>query len=98
MHPAAEVEAHGVRALPVGTEVTDDAQVADLASRTIAELGGAHVVCANAGVLLQGNVRDMNVQDWEWLYGVNVFGVVRTCVRRFGLDVAAQLPRAGRPV
>ena len=75
---AAEVETHGVRALAAGTDVTDDGQVAELVERTFTALGGAHVVCANAGVLLQGHVRDRNVQDWQWLYGVNVFGVVRT--------------------
>jgi NAD(P)-dependent dehydrogenase (short-subunit alcohol dehydrogenase family) len=75
---AAEVAAHGVRSLAVRTDETSDDDVAAHAERTIAELGGAHVVCANAGVLLQGSVLDMRVRDWEWLYGVNVFGVVRT--------------------
>lgn len=75
---ATEVEAHDVRGLAVRTDVTDDDDVAALVARTVDELGGAHVVCANAGVLLQGSVLDMNVQDWQWLYGVNVFGVVRT--------------------
>jgi len=58
--------------------VTNDQEIAALAARTVDELGGADVVCANAGVLLQGPVSEMNVQDWEWLYGVNVFGVART--------------------
>ena len=75
---AAEVEGHGVRAIAVRADVTSDDDVAALVERTLGELGGAHVVCANAGVLLQGSVLDMNVQDWQWLYGVNVFGVVRT--------------------
>jgi NAD(P)-dependent dehydrogenase (short-subunit alcohol dehydrogenase family) len=75
---AAEVAAHGVGAIAVTADVTSDADVESLAHRTLDELGGAHVICANAGVLLQGSVLDMNVRDWEWLYGVNVFGVVRT--------------------
>lgn len=75
---AAEVEGHGVRAIAVQADVTSPDDMADLAARTVAELGGAHVVCANAGVLLQGSVLDMATRDWEWLYGVNVFGVVRT--------------------
>jgi NAD(P)-dependent dehydrogenase (short-subunit alcohol dehydrogenase family) len=75
---AEEVRRHGVRALAVSADVTNPDDTADLAARTIAELGGAHVVCANAGVLLQASVLDLAVRDWEWLYGVNVFGVVRT--------------------
>jgi NAD(P)-dependent dehydrogenase (short-subunit alcohol dehydrogenase family) len=75
---AREVEGHGVRALAVTADVTDPDDVARLAEQTTTELGGAHVICANAGVLLQGSVLDMGVRDWEWLYGVNVFGVVRT--------------------
>jgi NAD(P)-dependent dehydrogenase (short-subunit alcohol dehydrogenase family) len=75
---AEEVGKIGVRAIAVTTDVTSDADVAVLAARTLQELGGAHVVCANAGVLLQGPISEMNIQDWTWLYGVNVFGVVRT--------------------
>jgi NAD(P)-dependent dehydrogenase (short-subunit alcohol dehydrogenase family) len=75
---AAEVAVHGVRSLAVRADVTNPDDVLDLATTTLEELGGADLVCANAGVLLQGSVLDMNVQDWEWLYGVNVFGVVRT--------------------
>ncbi|MCU1372825.1 MAG: short-chain dehydrogenase [Actinomycetia bacterium] len=75
---AAEVRRHGVRAIAARTDVTNDADLAALAERTVDELGDAHVICANAGVLLQGSVLDMNLQDWEWLYGINVFGVART--------------------
>ena len=75
---AEEVEKLGGRAIAVTTDVTNDDDVARLVARTARELGGAHVVCANAGVLLQGPIADMNIQDWTWLYGVNVLGVART--------------------
>ena len=75
---AEEVCAHGRRAIATGTDVTSDAAVDELVTRTHDELGGAHVVCANAGVLLHGPAAQMNVQDWQWLVGVNLIGAVRT--------------------
>lgn len=79
---AAEVAGHGVRSVAVAADVTSPDDMAALPARVAEAIGPADVVCANAGVLLQGSVLDMNMQDWEWLYGVNVFGVVRT-IRAF---------------
>lgn len=67
----------GTGATPCTVDVTDDAAVAALADRT-AELGGADLVFANAGVLISAKVTDLGVQDWAWLLGVNVLGTVRT--------------------
>jgi NAD(P)-dependent dehydrogenase (short-subunit alcohol dehydrogenase family) len=73
---AAEVRALGVRALAVHTDVADVASVEELADAVERELGGAHVVCNNAGVLVFGAMQDLKVDDWRWVLGVNVFGVL----------------------
>jgi NAD(P)-dependent dehydrogenase (short-subunit alcohol dehydrogenase family) len=40
------------------------------------ELGGVHVVCNNAGVLVGGAMSEMTEADWQWLLSVNLMGVV----------------------
>jgi len=55
---AAELRECGVRALGVAVDVTDRESVTALADRTFAELGGVHVVCNNAGVIVGGTLCD----------------------------------------
>jgi NAD(P)-dependent dehydrogenase (short-subunit alcohol dehydrogenase family) len=72
----AEAEAEGVHALVVPTDVADFASVTALADAAYDEFGAVHVLCNNAGVLVFGKVQDLKIEDWEWLFGVNVFGVL----------------------
>jgi NAD(P)-dependent dehydrogenase (short-subunit alcohol dehydrogenase family) len=72
---AAEVVDRGVRALPVVTDVAKLSSVQALADRVEAELGGAHVLCNNAGVAHFGPLAENRDDDWEWLLSVNLKGV-----------------------
>lgn len=88
-HAADEVRAHGVRALALRVDVSKPAEVDALAKRTVAELGGVHVVCNNAGVSLLGAVWENTVADWQWTLGVNLWGVIHG-VRAFAPHLIAQ--------
>ncbi len=56
------------------TDVSKSEDVEELARFTVDTFGGVHVVCNNAGV---GGVSwEQTVQDWEWLLGVNLWGVI----------------------
>jgi NAD(P)-dependent dehydrogenase (short-subunit alcohol dehydrogenase family) len=64
--------------LGVVTNVAVAAEVENLASRTLETYGKVHVVCNNAGVALhtgQG-VWEYSLNDWQWLMGVNFWGVL----------------------
>jgi len=69
-----------VRTCPV--DVGDPASLQLLAERTAAWYGGAQIVCANVGVVQFGALDALTAADWEWVFGVNVFGTVAT-VRAF---------------
>jgi NAD(P)-dependent dehydrogenase (short-subunit alcohol dehydrogenase family) len=73
---AADVRAAGQRALAVATDVSKLASVEALAARTWDELGGCHVLCNNAGVIVVGGLETRSMKDWEWVLGVNLFGVI----------------------
>lgn len=58
------------------TDVSDPDAVGALAERTYESFGTAHVVCNNAGVGTGGPIHKIPVEDWHWVLGVNLFGVV----------------------
>jgi NAD(P)-dependent dehydrogenase (short-subunit alcohol dehydrogenase family) len=73
---AAGVGKTGHRAITVRTDVSRLADVQALADRVLAEFGGVHVLCNNAGVAAWGGLESATHQDWEWLIGVNLWGVI----------------------
>jgi NAD(P)-dependent dehydrogenase (short-subunit alcohol dehydrogenase family) len=73
---AAEVGAHGVETLTRRTDVSKREQVEELASATIDRFGAVHVVCNNAGVAGAGDPWLGSIEAWEWVMGVNFWGVV----------------------
>ena len=66
----------GFEALGVVCDVGDFNQVQALAQRTMAAFGKIHVVCNNAGVSITGPIFEMSLDDWRWVYDVNVWGVI----------------------
>src|SRR5437870_1209504 len=51
-----ELEADGATTIAVRTDVSSASDVEALASRTLSEFGGVHVVCNNAGVAVPGTL------------------------------------------
>jgi len=70
------IERKGGRALSVPTDVTDRARVQVLADRAFAAFGRVHVLCNNAGVAIWGGLEQATHRDWEWVLGVNLWGVI----------------------
>jgi NAD(P)-dependent dehydrogenase (short-subunit alcohol dehydrogenase family) len=71
-----EARGHGVAALAVRTDVTDLAQVQALADRAWTTFGAVHVLCNNAGVAAWGGLEKATHRDWQWVLGVNLWGVI----------------------
>ena len=60
----------------VVTDVSDGAAVEALAARAYDEFGAVHLLCNNAGVFQAGVLWDRTVADWEWVLGVNLWGII----------------------
>lgn len=73
---AQELRAGGTPVLAVRTDVSDAADVDALASAAVAEFGPVHLLCNNAGVGAGGPISDLAESDWEWVLGVNLWGVI----------------------
>ena len=71
-----EFRKSGVPVLAIRTDVSRGQDVERLAEKTLATFGAVHIVCNNAGVAPGGVVWESTTADWEWVLGVNVWGVI----------------------
>lgn len=73
----AEIEALGVCALAVPLDVSDAEAMVRAASKVEAAFGKLHILINNAGVTAPPKrITQLTPQEWDWLIGVNVYGVV----------------------
>ncbi len=68
----------GAEVLGVVTDVSDAESVESLARRAVERFGGVHIVCNNAGVGgADGSPAwSLPLTEWEWVLGVNFYGVL----------------------
>jgi NAD(P)-dependent dehydrogenase (short-subunit alcohol dehydrogenase family) len=68
----------GAEVVAVPTDVAKADQVERLAQQARDAFGGIHVVCNNAGVGATSGAEfwEMTRADWEWVLGVNLWGVI----------------------
>jgi len=72
----AELAATGAEALAVPSDVSKAESVEALAERAYQRFGAVHVLCNNAGVFSSGVTWEQTLEDWRWVLGVNLWGVV----------------------
>ncbi len=89
------IRALGVEALEVTCDVSDEAAVQALAAATIDRFGSVNVVCNNAGVSSPADPWAGPVSSWQWVLGVNLWGVVHG-VRAFLPHLVASAERPHR--
>jgi NAD(P)-dependent dehydrogenase (short-subunit alcohol dehydrogenase family) len=73
---AAEMQAAGAKVLARRVDVSDAGQMAALATEVQTTFGAPHFVFNNAGVGSGGLIWENTLADWEWVLGVNLWGVV----------------------
>lgn len=71
-----DLKTKGANVLAVETDVSDAESVEHLAIRTVETFGGVHILCNNAGVVCSRPVWEHTLADWEWVLGVNLWGVI----------------------
>jgi NAD(P)-dependent dehydrogenase (short-subunit alcohol dehydrogenase family) len=72
----AELTAAGATVLARKVDVSSAAQMEALAQAVQERFGAPHFVFNNAGVGSGGLVWENSVKDWEWVLGVNLWGVI----------------------
>jgi NAD(P)-dependent dehydrogenase (short-subunit alcohol dehydrogenase family) len=73
---ASALRGKGAEVETLALDVRESASLESLAERCYSRLGGAHVLCNNAGVAAGGPVWEISEEDWNWVIGVNLVAVV----------------------
>jgi NAD(P)-dependent dehydrogenase (short-subunit alcohol dehydrogenase family) len=73
---ADELRARGVELIAERVDVSRAEDVERLAMRTKEAFGKVHLLYNNAGVAAGGLVWENSTKDWEWVLGVNLWGVI----------------------
>lgn len=72
----AELKATGVRVKALRGDVSRAEDVQALADLCMERFGTPHIVINNAGVAHGGLIWEHSQRDWDWVLGVNLFGVI----------------------
>ena len=72
----AEFDASNAEVITLRVDVTDRAAMEAAADATEAAFDKVHVLVNNAGVAVGGSLDQMSYEDWDWVMGVNLDGVV----------------------
>jgi NAD(P)-dependent dehydrogenase (short-subunit alcohol dehydrogenase family) len=71
-----ELAKQGTDAIGVVTDVSDASSVRALRDAALDRFGAVHLVHNNAGVGLGGPIWEVSEEDWRWILGVNLWGVI----------------------
>ena len=86
---AAQLAALGVRAMAVGADVADAAQVDAMFAAVEGQLGPVDVLVNNAGIAQIGLFTDLTEEQWDRVMDVNCKGVYLCCRRALPAMIAA---------
>jgi len=84
-----DLTSNGAEAVGVVTDVSDRASVEALRDAALDRFGAVHLVHNNAGIGLGGPIWEVSEEDWRWILGVNLWGVIHG-VRTFTPLLIAQ--------
>lgn len=71
-----KIKGKGNEAIGVVTDVASSESVDALAQAAKRTFGGIHIACNNAGVFTGGPLWKASIADYEWLMGVNQWGII----------------------
>ncbi|MCZ6890490.1 MAG: SDR family NAD(P)-dependent oxidoreductase [Gammaproteobacteria bacterium] len=74
-----ELKERQVNVLGVVTNTMRRESVNELLEKSVSEFGNIHILCNNAGVFARTETRavwELDAADWEWVMGVNFWGVL----------------------
>lgn len=71
-----EMKTAGAVVLAVLTDVSKASDIEALAQKTLHAFGTVHLLCNNAGVGGGTSIWESTLADWEWVIGVNLWGVI----------------------
>jgi NAD(P)-dependent dehydrogenase (short-subunit alcohol dehydrogenase family) len=75
-HEELAADGLGERVHAIRTDVADRGSVEKLAAGSVERFGSVDVLCNNAGVSTFNTLEHQTTSDWEWVLGVDLWGVI----------------------
>lgn len=75
---AALIAESGGRAIALPCDVSSDDSVREVAEAATTELGEIDIVVNNVGIIVTGNPQDIPLPEWQRIFNLNLFSVVRS--------------------
>lgn len=66
----------GGQAMSIAADVSDEAQVREMVSKTQSQLGRVDILVNCAGVMLTGGISGANTEDWRQMINLNLLGLM----------------------
>jgi len=70
-----ELRDAGCEVIGVVTDVAQESAILALAERAFTQFGNVHLLVNNAGVAFTKSAWETTAKDWEWIMGINLYGV-----------------------
>lgn len=71
-----ELAQSGIEAVGIKTDVSDAEQMDELGAKVLEQFGQVNLLFNNAGVGGGGSLEMLSLEDWQWILGVNLWGVI----------------------
>jgi len=72
----ANLRSTGIDAIGIPCDVSDVESVKNFSDSVFSEFGAAHLLCLNAGVAATGPIVESSLEEWKWVLGVNLYGII----------------------
>ena len=72
----ANLRSTGIDAIGIPCDVSDPESVKNFSDSVFSEFGAAHLLCLNAGVATTGPIVESSLEEWKWVLGVNLYGII----------------------
>jgi glucose 1-dehydrogenase len=94
---AAKINAEGGRAIAVGADVSNEADIESLFAQTLEAFGGLDILVANSGMQKDAPAHELTLDDWNRVISVNLTGqflCARAAIRQFRNQASRHVSRA----
>lgn len=72
----ANLRSTGIDVIGIPCDVSNAESVKNFSDSVFSEFGGAHLLCLNAGVAATGPIVESSLEEWKWVLGVNLYGII----------------------
>ena len=71
-----DLRSKGIEVIGIPCDVSKAESVKNLYESVLSEFDAVHLLCLNAGVTSAGPIVESSLEEWKWVLGVNLYGII----------------------